>query len=299
MKKMLLWWMAVAMLSAPQLAAAREAPAPARIERDIAYRQIGERALHLDAYVHADATTTPTPVLIHFHGGGWARGARPADWTAFRPYLAAGFSIVTVQYRLAGEAHAPAAVEDARCALHWVGANAEAFGFDQSRIVISGTSAGAHLALMAGLLPDANAFDPPECRTPPRPAAIIDFYGPTDLAALGGRGGGLHPTVANWIGPRGDAADQARLLSPIRWLAEGGPPVFIAHGDADRVVPVEQSRLLADRLGHFGVAFDLFIAEQGGHGKFDPATRDGMMKRLFSFLCSAKILRKGGCSNEN
>lgn len=300
MKPWFLLWAAIAaaVLVAPQSSAAREVETP-RAMRDIAYRQVGERALHLDAYIHPAAATAPTPVLIHFHGGGWARGVRPGDWTGFRSYIAAGFSVVMVQYRLAGEAKAPAAVQDARCALHWVGAKAASLGFDPNRIIVSGTSAGAHLALMAGLLPAANAIDPPECRNPPRAAAIVDFYGPTDLAALEGRSGGLHPTVANWIGVRADAADQARLMSPVRWLSASSPPIFIAHGDADTVVPIGQSHRLARRLDELGVAYDLFVAERGGHGKFDPAERDAMMGRLSAFLCATKITGEQACGNEN
>ena len=290
---------ATAVLLAPQSAIAFEGEAPARAVRDVVYRQIGDTALHLDAYIHPAAAKSPVPVLIHFHGGGWARGARPDDWTGFRSYLASGFSVVTVQYRLAGEAKAPAAVEDARCALHWVEANAAALGFDSDRIVISGTSAGAHLALMAGLLPETNAIDAPECRSPPRAAAIIDHYGPTDLAALGARSGGLHPTVTSWIGAHPDAADLARQMSPVNWLSASSPPIFIAHGDADPVVPVAQSQMLARRLGELGVAHDLFVVPQGGHGKFDVASREAMTKRIFAFLCALEIVDKGACSDEN
>lgn len=301
MKKALLSWVATAaaVLLVPQPVLALEGEAPARTMRDVVYRQIGETALHLDAYIHPAAATSSVPVLIHFHGGGWARGARPDEWTGFRSYLAAGFSIITVQYRLADEAKAPTAVEDARCALHWVGANAVALGFDPDRIVIFGTSAGAHLALMAGLLPETNAIDAPECRNPPRAAAIIDHYGPTDLAALGGRSGGLRPTVANWIGAHPDAADLARQMSPVNWLSASSPPIFMAHGDADPVVPVAQSQLLARRLGELGVTHDLFVVPQGGHGKFDAASREAMTKRVVAFLRTLEIVDKGACDDEN
>ena len=152
---------------------------------------------------------------------------------------------------------------------------------------------------MAGLLPETNAIDAPECRSPPRAAAIIDHYGPTDLAAMGARSGGLHPTVTNWIGAHPDAADLARQMSPVNWLSASSPPIFIAHGDADPVVPVAQSQMLARRLGELGVAHDLFIAPQGGHGKFDAASREAMTKRIFAFLCALEIVDKGACGDEN
>jgi len=246
---------------------------PAQTLRDVAYLTVEDRALHLDAYLHPDAAKVPGPVLVHFHGGGWARGERPASWAGFRPYLAAGFSVVTVQYRLAGEASAPAAVQDARCALHWVGANANSLGFDRKRIILSGTSAGAHIALMAGLLPEKNDVDLDQCQDAPRAAAILDFFGPTDLTAQRAGSAALHPSVARWIGERPDAVDIARQMSPVSWLAADSPPIFIAHGDADPVVPLSQSLDLKRRLDALEVRSGLFVVTGGGHGNFVPASQ--------------------------
>ena len=75
---------------------------------------------------------------------------------AFRAWISAGFSIVTVEYRLTGDATAPAAVEDVRCSLAWVKSNAPIHHLDANRVVVYGTSAGGHLALMAGMLPAGN-----------------------------------------------------------------------------------------------------------------------------------------------
>jgi acetyl esterase/lipase len=120
-------------------------------------------------------------VLVYIHGGAWWKGEKPAGWGGFRAYLAAGFSVVTVEYRLTDVAPAPAAVQDVRCALSWVKANAKAYGFDAKRVVPYGTSAGGHLALMAGMLPKGNDIDLPACRDQPKTPAILDFYGPYHL----------------------------------------------------------------------------------------------------------------------
>lgn len=286
-----------AAISATMAAAAAEEVVPRNIVKDAVYRVVDDRALHLDIYTHPDAAQTPGPVLVHFHGGGWARGARPESWTGFRPYLAAGFSVVTVQYRLAGQAPAPAAVADARCALHWVGVHAARMGFDPRRVVVSGTSAGAHLALMAGLLPDANEIDPPECAGAPRAAAILDFYGPTDLTALRPGSAALHPTVTNWIGPRADAKEQARRLSPIAWLTANSPPIFIVHGDADPVVPLAQSQDLKSRLDTLAIPAELHVVNGGGHGKFASASQSALTERLIAFLCARNLPAAASCKN--
>ena len=284
-----------ALLATASPAAASDEAAPARVAKDVPYLTIDGKPLHLDVYVHQGAAQAPTPVLIYFHGGGWARGTRPESWTGFRPYLAAGMSVATVQYRLAGEAHAPAAVQDARCALHWVSANAAEYGFDTSRIIVSGTSAGGHLALMAGLLPPDNDIDLDACKSAPRAAAILDFYGPTDLT-LGGTGADTrHPTIANWIGGGPDAGALEHRMSPVTWLTPISPPIFIAHGDADPVVPVAQSVDLKKRLDRLSVPSDLYIAPGGGHGKFTPEQRSVMMKRAITFLCDQKLLAIPTC----
>ncbi|WP_440513239.1 alpha/beta hydrolase fold domain-containing protein [Sphingopyxis terrae] len=289
---------AMAALLAPGASATDEI-APGRVIKDTVYRTVGDRPLRLDLYVHPAVRKKPGPVLIHFHGGGWARGARPESWTGFRPYIAAGFSVVTVEYRLADAARAPAAVEDARCALHWVDANAERYGFDRARIVVAGTSAGAHLALMAGLLPDENVIDPAECRGAGRAAAVVDLYGPTDLTATKDASGARHATVANWIG-EGDGADRmARRMSPIAWLRSDVPPVFIGHGDADPVVPVAQSIDLKRRLDELAVPADLFIVPGGGHGKFDADSQRMMTARALAFLCGRRIPDPRACAEKN
>ncbi|HWW59018.1 MAG TPA: alpha/beta hydrolase [Sphingopyxis sp.] len=272
---------------------------PREIVKDAVYRTVDGRPLHLDIYTHPDTAKAPGPVLVHFHGGGWTGGARPQSWTGFRPYLAAGFSVVTVQYRLAGEAPAPAAVQDARCALHWIGANAARFGFDGRRIVVSGTSAGAHLALMAGLLPAANDIDAAECKNGPRAAAILDFYGPADLIAAREGSPGRHPTVANWIGKRSDPEAMERQMSPVGWLSADGPPIFIGHGDADPVVPVAQSIDLKRRLDALSVPSDLFVVRGGGHGKFDPASQAALTARAIIFLCARRIAAVSACDAKN
>ena len=286
---------AAALLATASPAAASDEAGPARVVKDIPYLTAGGKALHLDVYLHADAAKSPAPVLVYFHGGGWARGARPESWTGFHPYLAAGMSVVTVEYRLAGEAHAPAAVQDARCALHWIGANAANYGFDTSRIIISGTSAGGPLALMAGLLPANNDIDLAQCKDGPKAAAILDFYGPNDLTMGGAATDRRHPTIANWIGAISDADAMERNMSPVTWLTANSPPIFIAHGDADPIVPVAQSIDLKQRLDTLSVPSDLFIAVGGGHGKFAPEQRSAMMKRAIGFLCGRKLLPARAC----
>ena len=93
----------------------------------------------------------PFPVVVYYHGGGWSDGHK-ADGQLFAlPFLDMGFAVVNVGYRLTATASAPAAVEDAICAVRWVTANASTYRLDSTRVVLVGHSAGGHLALMAGM----------------------------------------------------------------------------------------------------------------------------------------------------
>jgi len=96
--------------------------------------------LHVDVY--QVPSSKPTPVVIQLHGGGWIRGDRPSSSRSFAGFFAAGMSVVTVQYRNAIDAPAPAAIQDVRCAMAWVKRNAAKHNFDPNRVISWGGSAG-------------------------------------------------------------------------------------------------------------------------------------------------------------
>lgn len=139
----------------------------------------GTMDLHVDVY--QVPSSTPTPVILQIHGGGWIRGDRPTSYRSFGPFMAAGMSVVTVEYRNAKDAPAPAAIEDVRCAMAWVKQNAAKYNFDANNVVPWGGSAGGHLALMAGYAPAS--FNRPGCTDQPKVTAILDMYGASDVAS--------------------------------------------------------------------------------------------------------------------
>jgi acetyl esterase/lipase len=155
----------------------------------------GTLDMHLDVYQVASGK--PTPVVVQLHGGGWIRGDRPSSSNSFGPFFVAGMSVVAVQYRNAIDAPAPAAIQDVRCAMAWIKANAKKYNFDPNKVIPWGGSAGGHLALMAGYAPAS--FDPPGCTDQPKVAAIIDMYGASDVAESLTYNGSLDFTH-QWIG---------------------------------------------------------------------------------------------------
>jgi len=97
--------------------------------------------LHLDVFQMPSAK--PAPVVVHLHGGGWtAPAGQSHSFAPFTALLAAGISVVSVQYRSSLEAPAPAALQDVHCALSWVKANAAKYNFDVNRVILYGVSAG-------------------------------------------------------------------------------------------------------------------------------------------------------------
>jgi acetyl esterase/lipase len=118
-----------------------------RAAPNITYTTASGVELKLDFYRPAQASG-PLPTAIFMHGGGYRIGSRKeASVLSLMPYIQMGWNAVNVEYRASGIAQAPAAVEDARCALRWVIHNAKEYNVDTERIVVTGQSAGSHLAI--------------------------------------------------------------------------------------------------------------------------------------------------------
>ncbi len=245
---------------------------------DVVYGEANNVKLRLDVITVGPASV-PKPTLIYFHGGGWLEGTKESTLLYMLPYLALGMNAVNVEYRMAPESLAPAAVEDSRCALHWVYDHAAQYGFDTSKIVVSGHSAGGHLALMTGLLKPGDGFDnschrlSDEWRESTirdvKVAAIINFFGPTDLVKLV-----EGPTVRNfavrWFGSLPDRQELAKRVSPVTYARAGAPPVLTIMGDKDPILPYAQGLELRDALDKAGVPNQLLTIQGAGHGSTTP-----------------------------
>jgi acetyl esterase/lipase len=245
--------------------------------------------------IYAQRTQGPTPTVIFIHGGGWVQGTKEASVLTVLPYIAMGYSVVNVEYRLANVSLAPAAIEDCRCALRWVVAHAKEYNFDADRIVVAGASAGGHLALTTGMVPTSAGFDR-FCQLPAEPhvAAIVDFYGITDIADLLD-GPNKKPFPENWpytvqwLGNQPNRADVARASSPLTYVRSGLPPIISIHGDADPTVPYNHSVRLQDALQKAGVAHALVTVPGGGHGNFVPDQWQRAYAEIEKFLTANGI----------
>jgi acetyl esterase/lipase len=229
-------------------------------------------------------TNKPTPVVINIHGGGWKNGVKESQG-GFSSFFKAGFAVANMEYRLTGQATAPAAIEDTRCVLIYLIKNAAALNIDVNKIVIMGGSAGGHLALMGGLLANDHRFDS-NCTGVEniKVAAIIDKYGITDVWDWAYGPNIRSKSATNWLGDKAKDEMFAKSVSPIHYITKNSPPVFIVHGDADPTVPYQQSVDLHKKLLEAGVKTE-FITVQGGlHGKFDKEKTSEINKAIMKFI---------------
>lgn len=203
------------------------------------------------------------PAVIVFHGGGWREGNRQEMLVRVcHRYLEQGFVVANVDYRVGTIS---AAVEDAVSALAWYFRHVSEYGASRTKIVVTGESAGSHLALMA-------AF-----RSKEPAAAVVNIYGVTDLMGMMDR-----PAVLTVL-PRDNPEPVAKALSPVTHVRPGLPPVFSVHGTADEIVPSAQTTLLTRAIREAGgEAYELYV-EGGKHG-FSKGQQDAAYAAIFEFL---------------
>ena len=263
------------------------------ISADITYGVFNNVPVHLDVWRNLKATG-PVPTLLYVHGGGWVFGDKNGAANLFLPYIERGWNVVNVEYRMAGASPAPAAVKDVRCALRWVYNNAGEYHFDTKRIVATGHSAGAHLALMSGMLPDGTDLDS-QCPSgagdsPLKVAAIVNWFGISDVNAI--LDGPDRQTYAvAWLGAQHGKEDLAKRVSPLSYVRPGLPPVITIHGDHDLTVPYSQAVRLRDALTQAGVPNELVTIPNGGHGSFSDDQTQKAFDRVWNFLNAHNLER--------
>ena len=265
------------------------------VHPNIVYHTANNYEDKLDVYVPAD-NAAPRPVVMVIHGGGWVEGTKEERVLEMMPYLQMGFAAVNVEYRLGRVSLAPAAVEDCRCALHWLFANAKKYNFDPNRVVLQGGSAGGHLALITGMLTPAAGFDR-ECRTSeedywraapgtsgdPRVAAIVNWFGITDvLDEIHGPNAKGYAVV--WIGDQPNADEIAKRVSPINYVNSKVPPIITIHGDKDELVPYSQAVRLHKALDAAKVPNQLYTIPGGNHGGFSADENQKAWAAVRAFL---------------
>lgn len=267
---------------------------------NITYATANNTELKLDLYLPKDRST-PHPTLILFHGGGWVAGQKERNVFWLLPYLSLGWAAINVEYRVANNSPAPAAVEDCRCALRWATYHAKQYNLDASKFVLTGTSAGGHLALITGMLPAQSAFGR-QCPTADstrwakgtepeiKVAAIVNWFGITDVADLIDGPNAKHYAM-EWFGSMSNRQELARQVSPISHVRAGLPPVITIHGDQDNIVPYNHAVQLHAALDKAGVPNQLVTIRGGKHGGFNRETLLNSYAAIREFLGKHNLLK--------
>jgi acetyl esterase/lipase len=263
-----------------------------RVVPNVVYSVANGVECKLDVYARRNPAG-PTPVVVHIHGGGWVAGTKEQYILNAFPYFELGLSVVNVEYRLAKNSLAPAAVQDCRLALRWVFANAKEYGFDTTRVIVTGGSAGGHLALMTGMLDASAGFDIPtnwdDASVQPKAAAIINWFGITDVNDLLA-GPNKKNYAVSWLGDQKEKEAIAKRASPLTYVRRGLPPILTIHGDADQLVPYQHAVALHKGLTAAGVPNQLITVPGGKHGGFSKADMTRIFAAIKQFLRANKIL---------
>lgn len=247
---------------------------------NVVYTKAGEWEGKLDLYLPKDAKA-PTPLLIDIHGGGWYHGVKESHYD-FDVFFKQGWAVANVEYRLASQSRAPAAIEDVRCALIYLLRNAAQLNVNPEKVIVMGNSAGGHLAMMAGFLGSNRAFDK-NCDgfEGIKVFAVIDKYGGADLR---------NPekwatkSLKIWVKEKIINPGFLRSISPITYIDRNTPPVIIIHGNRDQLIDYSQSEALAKELSNNGVRHEFVTIEGGGHGQFSQKESDYINGRIIGFL---------------
>jgi acetyl esterase/lipase len=250
---------------------------------DVVYTKVKDWEGKTDLYLALNESK-PTPIVINIHGGGWKSGSKDTQG-GFSPFFKAGFAVANMEYRMSGQAKAPAAIEDTRCMLIYITENAKKLNIDPNKIIIMGGSAGGHLALMGGLLANDHRFDINCLGTEKiKVAAIIDKYGIMDVWDWTYGPEHKSSSPAFWLGDNAKNEAFIQSVSPITYLTKNSPPIFIVNGDADPTVPYQQSVDLYKKLQELGVKSEFFTVPGGLHGKFDKDKNTEINEKMFKFI---------------
>lgn len=270
---------------------------------DLAYASVSP-AQKLDIYWPTEGNG-PFPVIVAIHGGAFIGGdKRDAQLSPMLEGLKRGYAVVSINYRMSGEAIFPALVQDLKAAIRWVRANAETFLFDPNRIATWGGSAGGYLSLMAGVSSGVIELASPTLGNPDQPdnvQAVVAWFPPTDFLKMDTQlsHSGFEPpaefahSAANSpesliLGKQiTEIPEWVKTANPESYIHPGLPLFFIQHGTHDSTVPYQQSMNFAaklDAISPHSVTYELLLNAQHADPAFE-APRN--VQKVIDFLDSA------------
>jgi acetyl esterase/lipase len=270
------------------LAPMSSAVAAPRVVRDLSFAKVDQSELKLDLYL--PTAVAPVGLIVWVHGGGWRAGSRSS--VEVLGLVERGWAIASVDYRLSPVAKFPAQVHDIKAAIRFLRAHAAQYGYPASRVVIAGSSAGAHLAALVGVSNRERELEGrvgADTAQPSDVQAIVSLFGASNLTTILGQSTphGLDvrvPALDLLLGGQPESVPElARLASPVFHVDATDPPLLLLHGDQDNQMPINQSHELEGAYEKLGLPVRFVVVHGSGHG--GPAfTSDAQLALIDDFL---------------
>ncbi len=248
---------------------------------DIEYVRRGEKALTLQLLQpgRIGLGEEKKPLLVYVQGSAWMQQDCYGGLLNIGHLARRGYIVASVEYRPSQEAEFPAFLQDVKSAIRFLRAHADEYGIDTERVAVWGDSSGGHAALLAGFTPGDAAFKTEDNQEySDAVSAIVDFYGPTDVSRINETP--RNPVFMNATEPTpedillGGCVKEnpslAKPADPLQYIFADKeiPPVLIAHGDIDSVVPFRQSVLIYEKLVECGKVAEFYKVLGAEHGTF-------------------------------
>ena len=256
-------------------------------QQDVIYGRKFGTALTLDVFRPTGKANGAA--VIYVVSGGWFSAHRAINPIFVTPFTRRGYTVFAVVHGSQPRYVIPEILQDMHRAVRFIRSHARDYGIDPERIGITGGSAGGHLSLMqgtAGLKGNPNAKDPID-KASSRVQAVACFFPPTDFLNYGKKDSyafSLDGVLANYrtaidvrefdkktkrlerITDKKKVLAIARQVSPITHVSADDPPTLILHGDADKLVPIQQAEIMINRLKEVGVPCKLLVKPGAAHG---------------------------------
>jgi len=238
-------------------------------DSDVTYCTIDETKLLMD--IHWPETgNAPFASVVYVHGGGWSSGDKADNLNQYLDeLLPRGIVVFAINYRLSGDAPFPSMIEDAKCAVRHIRANAQTYSINPDRIGAFGGSAGGHLVSLLGTVGKEAGWDDvgPYQGVSSHVAAVVNMYGPTDLTQPDE--GTTQQLIKKTF--QTNAYEDMGFASPITYVDRNDPPFLLMHGEEDPLVPIHQSEQFAEALKEAGVEVEFVRVANASHS-FRPVT---------------------------
>ena len=244
-----------------------DAPPGVKYEMGIVSGKGGDVDLHLDI-AYPENADHALPCIVVIHGGGWRGGNYKVHDEQILTLAKAGFVSATIQYRLVPSARWPAQIEDVKCGVRYLRANAEKYHIDRERLGAVGFSAGAHLSMLLGTMDKQDGLEGsggnPDQSS--KVQAVVAFFGPTDLAAKDFPAN-VNGMIYDFLGGLPDEKpENFKAASPATYVDKTDAPTLIYHGTKDVLVPYNQAFLMTDKLTAAGVPGRVEMLLGANHG---------------------------------